>query len=227
MILAKLWKKIIQMIHPPSEFMDSSFSQEGEDLVLKSFFGDRSFADKGFYVDVGAHHPFRFSNTYNFYKQGWSGINIDATPGSMALFKKYRKRDINLEIGVGSSRKPLTFFQFKEPALNTFDEQLAKKHEELDGYPISGRVQVDVLSLDSILESHLPSDIHIDFLTIDVEGFDFDVLRSNNWKKFRPRFILVETIEGNAESITSYLAENGYRPVGSTQRTKFFKTETH
>lgn len=61
----------------------------------------KSFRKKkiGFYVDVGAHHPMRFSNTYFFYRMGWSGINIDAMPGSMKEFKKYRRRDINLELG--------------------------------------------------------------------------------------------------------------------------------
>ena len=64
-----------------------SYSQEGEDLVLRKIFKKQ---DKGFYVDVGAHHPKRFSNTFLLYKKGWNGINIDATPGSMKLFNKFR-----------------------------------------------------------------------------------------------------------------------------------------
>jgi len=68
------------------------YSQGAEDIILASIFGNR---EKGFWVDVGAHHPQRFSNTYLFSLKGWTGINIDALPGSMAIFKKMRPNDIN------------------------------------------------------------------------------------------------------------------------------------
>ena len=78
----------------------ASYSQEGEDRILQRLFENQT---PGFYVDIGAHHPRRFSNTYIFYKQGWRGINVDATPGSMFLFRVFRKRDINLEIAVDAT----------------------------------------------------------------------------------------------------------------------------
>ena len=85
-----------------------SFAQEGEDRVLFSLLfklhGGKHI-DNGFYVDVGAHHPYYLSNTYIFYRQGWRGLNIDAMPGSMALFEKNRPRDINLESGVGGGAR--------------------------------------------------------------------------------------------------------------------------
>lgn len=80
-----------------TRFGVTSYALQGEDLILREMLHS---AQKGFYVDVGAHHPFRFSNTYYFYKRGWSGINIDAMPNSMALFKRFRPRDINIECGV-------------------------------------------------------------------------------------------------------------------------------
>ena len=69
------------------------YSQNGEDLILNRFLENK---EKGFFIDVGAHHPIRFSNTYLFYKKGWSGINIDAMPGSMTKFNKIRPKDINI-----------------------------------------------------------------------------------------------------------------------------------
>src|SRR5437879_2682243 len=98
------------------------FGQEGEDLILDRLMGGRT---KGFYVDIGAHHPIRFSNTYLFSKRGWHGINVDAEPGSMALFRKMRPRDINIESGVGERAGTMLFYRFNEPALNTFDEKEA------------------------------------------------------------------------------------------------------
>ncbi len=97
-----LWEKLRAMkgkILGARGYMNPSYSIEGEDRIVRSLFWEKR--DTGFYVDVGAHHPFRFSNTYLFYTQGWRGINIDATPGSMRAFKKHRPRDINLEIGIG------------------------------------------------------------------------------------------------------------------------------
>ncbi len=84
----------------------NSYSQEGEDMVLRRLFEQKTV---GYYVDVGAHHPKRFSNTYYFYKRGWRGINIDAMPGSMKLFNKMRPRDINVEIPVSSGEGEILY----------------------------------------------------------------------------------------------------------------------
>lgn len=80
-----------------THFHTKSYAIQGEDLILRELF---EYAKSGFYVDVGAHHPFRFSNTYLFYKVGWRGLNIDAMPNSMKLFNRFRPRDINIECGV-------------------------------------------------------------------------------------------------------------------------------
>src|SRR5687768_10814903 len=104
----------------------TSYAQEGEDLILLRLFdGDLP----GVYVDVGAHHPFRFSNTCLLFERGWRGINIDARPGSMAAFRRARPRDINLEIGISERPAELEFFLFEEPALNTFDRALAEARQ--------------------------------------------------------------------------------------------------
>ena len=78
----------------PNMLPNICYSQNGEDLILNRFLENKK---NGFYIDIGAHHPIRFSNTYLFYKKGWRGINIDAMPGSMDLFNKIRSRDINIE----------------------------------------------------------------------------------------------------------------------------------
>src|SRR5580700_9536062 len=105
--------------HPPAPPYLESYAQEGEDMVMRRFFESR--ATPGFYVDVGAHHPQRFSNTYFFYRQGWRGINIDAMPGSMKAFETLRPRDINIEAAVSAEHQSLTYAIFNEPALNSFD----------------------------------------------------------------------------------------------------------
>src|SRR4051812_44497014 len=85
-----------------------SWAQEGEDLVLRRFFEGQK---KGFYVDVGAHHPHQYSNTFWFYRRGWRGINIDAMPGCMEGFEQHRPGDVNLELAV-SDAPTMTYFMF-------------------------------------------------------------------------------------------------------------------
>lgn len=204
-----------------------SYSQDGEDVVLQSFFENKK-GYKGFYVDIGAHHPIRFSNTWFFYKKGWRGINIDPTPGSMKTFRWLRYRDINLEIGVASQKGEMVFFCFNEPALNTFDKQLAIVRNNQNPYYIIKQTQVPIMPLASILDLNLPKDQKIDFLTIDVEGLDLVVLQSNDWNKYSPDYILVEdygfSITSLKESkIYTYLTSKSYTAVSILKRTTLYK----
>jgi FkbM family methyltransferase len=181
-------------------------------------------------VDVGAHHPVRFSNTYHFYKKGWRGINIDATPGSMRPFGWVRRRDINLELGIGAEAGNLTFFCFDEPALNTLSEQVAQERASGGRYSITKKVEVPILPLREVLQQNMPGGTRIDFLSVDVEGLDEMVLRSNDWQVFRPIFVLAEDTqfdpnEGNAQSsgVYAFLRDQGYKLVAKTPRTLIFK----
>lgn len=230
-VLGKHMLRIISKLR--IDFIDRkghrSYSQEGEDRVLSSLLfklhGGNHIKD-GYYVDVGAHHPYRFSNTCLFYRQGWHGINIDAMPGSMSTFAKQRPRDINLESGVGRKAERLKFFVFNEPALNTFDEGLAKARCN-DIWYIRSTVDVPVSPLSEILKKHLPNGQRIDFFSIDVEGFDLDVLQSNDWEKYRPLVVLVETLGLSFENLASdpvtvYLHTLGYVVYSKTVNTTFF-----
>ena len=175
-----------------------SYSQEGEDMVLKRIFDNQT---NGFYIDVGAHHPKRFSNTYNFYLKGWKGINIDAMPKSMDLFNKIRPRDINLELGVGQKEEELNYYIFNEPALNSFSKELSETRDKAkDSYFIKDIIKVEVKPLNKILDTHLINN-DIDFLNVDVEGLDLDVLKSNDWSKYRPKFVLVEILSSSLHNI--------------------------
>lgn len=229
-----LGKHLLRIINKQRiDFIDRkgyrSYSQEGEDRVLSSLLfklhGGKHIND-GFYVDVGAHHPYRYSNTCLFYRQGWHGINIDAMPGSMSAFEKQRPRDINLEGGVGRKAEILKFFVFNEPALNTFDEGLAKARCN-DIWHIRSTVDVPVSPLSEILKKRLPNGQRIDFFSIDVEGFDLDVLQSNDWEKYRPLVVMVETFGLSFENlashpVTEYLHTLGYVVYSKTVNTTFF-----
>jgi FkbM family methyltransferase len=200
-------------------FARVAYSQEGEDLILERIFERQP---SGFYVDVGAHHPTRFSNTYIFYLRGWSGVNIDAAPGSMKPFRATRPRDANIEAIIGSGREQVTFYIYKEPALNS---TLPPEQRGIDPtkYPVARQVRLTSRPLAEILAETVPPGQVIDFLTIDVEGMDLQVLRSNDWSRFRPKYVLAEEMKASGNgSVTEYMATNGYSVYCRTMNTIFF-----
>lgn len=208
-----------------NNFRNDSYSQEGEDLILKRIFDGQQ---KGFYIDVGAHHPKRFSNTYYFYRLGWRGINIDARPGSKKEFDKVRANDINLEVAISDTPTELTYFIFDEPALNSFDKELSLHRANTTGYKINKTITIKTEKLSDVLDRYLEISQIIDFLSIDTEGLDISVLRSNDWNKYKPLVILCEDSEFDIEKpnnseIYNYLLEKGYQLISKTVSTLIFK----
>jgi FkbM family methyltransferase len=207
-------------------FEHTSYAQEGEDIILRRIFESQR---QGFYVDIGAHHPQRFSNTYLFYLMKWSGINIDAMPGSMHLFNYLRPRDINLELAVGDADSSNTFFIFNDRALNTFDPDHAREYVA-HGYKIVAQIPIAMKALRDILHEHVPPGRTIDFLSVDVEGLDLEVLRSNDWARFRPTYVLVETLHADLDALATspvamFLHGHAYKLYAKTPNTAFFRCQ--
>lgn len=202
-----------------------SYSQEGEDMILRRLFEKQQ---TGFYVDVGAHHPKRFSNTYFFYKQRWNGINIDAMPNSMKIFERIRPRDINIEKPISDKKQVLTYYAFNEPALNGFSKELSAERENSNNnYHIIFEKDIETTTLEEIFDENLPKNQQIDFLSIDVEGLDFMVLKSNNFKKYKPKVILIEILGSSLNDIekdiiSEYLQKFNYSIYAKTINTVVF-----
>lgn len=180
--------------------------------LLKLFDGKKG----GFFVDVGAHHPYRYSNTFALYRLGWRGINIDATPGSMKAFDRVRRRDINVELTVGNTNTTTTFYMFEERALNTSSQKVAQAVIDSGQSRLLQKIQVRQKLLAEILDQYLPNNVVFDFLNVDVEGKDVEVLKSNDWKRFRPQVILVEELgihnvrQAIEATATRFLKDKGY-----------------
>lgn len=201
-----------------------AYSQEGEDLILRRLLGDKK---EGFYIDVGAHHPRRFSNTCIFYNQGWSGINIDALPGMKSLFDRVRARDTNVEVALSSDGREMAYTIFDDPAVSTFKAENVRWALSV-GCKILEMKTVKTSTLAEVLDEHQPIDQPIDFMSVDVEGMDLEVLQSNNWGKYRPRYVLVESfgveLKENAESqVYSYLRGINYELCAKTVNTYIYK----
>lgn len=209
-------------------YMNKSFSQEGEDLFLIRYFRAQKV---GFYIDVGAHHPKKFSNTYSLYLKGWHGINIDAMPGVKSTFNRNRRRDINIESGVSLRVGNLDYYQFTTSAVNTFSKEEADLKITKKGYKLKSIISISTQPLRSILKKNMPKEQLIDFMSIDVEGLELDVIDSNDWEKYRPKLVLIEdlNISSIEETLTSPLGKKmtslSYKPISKLFFTIIFEDE--
>lgn len=160
--------------------------------MLERFFQDKK---SGFYVDIGAWDPNAYSVTRHFYLRGWRGLNVEPIASRHEMFVAERPRDINLRALVGSAKGMTTFFEcVEEDYLSTTMPDVAELLRSR-GLTVN-EYDVDVEHLDALLERHCPKEI--DFLKIDVEGAEADVLKTIAFKKFRPRALVIEsTIPGS------------------------------
>jgi FkbM family methyltransferase len=207
-----------------------SYSQSGEDLILNNFF---KYKKTGSYIDIGANDHKKFNNTYFFYSRGWRGINIEPNIKKHANLRKKRKEDINLNFGVGQKEGFMDFYEFKPDTLSTFSTKTAKEYEKM-GHKITNRKKIMVFPLKDILDKYFKG-TEIDFMTIDTEGNDLDVLKSNDWIKYRPTYLIIETLEYRIDNLArknnkmfdDYLAEINYVPIIDTYINTVYYNKKH
>lgn len=179
-----------------------SFSQFGEDRFLTRYFEDRPL---GFYVDVGAYHPFNASNTFLLYDRGWRGINLEPAPEGLAQLQRHRPRDINLPLAVASEAGQVAFSMS-----GAFGGIVDPRRPWGDDAEPS--VLVDAKPLSQILDEHLPAGQTIDLLDVDCEGLDAAVLASNDWDRYRPDLVLAEAHDQSSTSeLESLMTDVGYQ----------------
>ena len=193
-----------------------SYSQFQEDLILDKLL---QYRKNGFYVDVGAFDPYRFSNTMHFYRKGWSGVNVEPNKEHWKRFIKFRSHDINLNAGIGDKKGKLTFYSIDPPTLSTFQKDQADAYIK-KGFKLLEKAKVPVFTLKEVLAKYAKNK-KIDFLSVDVEGMEIGVLKSNDWKLYRPNYLCVEsadysdTKEGSDsyKGIRIFLKSAGYKKI--------------
>jgi len=166
------------------EKIKNSFSQNGEDLLIEKYF-PKNF--KGKYLEIGAYHPVRLSNTYRFYKKGWRGKVVEPNPDIEHYFEKIRPNDVYIKAGIGDKKGALNYYHFFIPALNTFSKIEAEKLIE-EGHGLEKITKINILGVRKIVN------FKIDFLSIDTEGFDNQIIKSWPWEKTKPQVICIEKI---------------------------------
>ena len=189
----------------PTNSYLSTHSQYREDLVIDTLFKHKS---NGFYVDIGANDPDVLSNTKLFYNRGWRGINVEPEPNLHTKLCCHRVGDINLRVGVGPETGIMTFYRMSADTLSSFNKQAALQAGKLYGGTLIGEEPTPVAKLADILADNLLGR-SIDFMSVDAEGYDLAVLKSNDWSRFRPSVIIVE-INVGGNDIVAFLLKQEY-----------------
>ena len=209
----------------------TSFSQCGEDLIIE-FALNEMHIEKPAYLDIGAYHASDYSNTYLFYQKGFSGVCVEPDPILFAEIQKARKRDICLNVGVGFSEASVAeFYVMSCKTLNTFSKEEAERYQSYGSHSIEEVVRMPLLPVNTILEKYFTS--CPDFISIDAEGLDLEILNSFDFSKFRPAVFCVETItytedrsEQKVEEVIDVMRSRGYFSYADTYiNTIFVETE--
>lgn len=194
-----------------------SHSKSGDDIQIHKLM---NYKTKGTYVDIGCWKPTKHSNTYFFYLRGWKGICVDPNPELKSIFAKVRPKDTFVNAAVSNDASPETYYQLEDAlsSMNTLDYSFIKQHH-LEAN-VKAEIIVPKISLEHLLDTHLENGCPLDFMDVDVEGLDIEVLKSNNWNKYRPKIVMVESDFSLTEDLTSqvsqYLNSKNYILLGKS-----------
>tara|TARA_B100000787_G_scaffold101139_1_gene74704 strand:+ start:719 stop:1420 length:702 start_codon:yes stop_codon:yes gene_type:complete len=179
-----------------------SFSQEGEDLIINRIFKSNKIKYKNiFYLDIGAGHPIRYSNTLYFYHKGAKGITVDAHYENIVLHKFLRPKDISFNFLLGNSDEVVEYYKFNQPELNTTSQDRLKKLGEHKIFP-SHKEKIMKKNLNDFFDKELKKDLSkINFLNIDIEGGELELIKLIDWNIFMPNIICIEIIVNNFNEI--------------------------
>lgn len=202
----------------------NNYSQFGEDIFLQKYFDKK----KGFYIDIGCHHPFRYNNTFNLYKLGWSGLNIDLNLISIDLFNVIRPRDKNICSVISDKEGKINYYVPNKNLLSpeiTIDKKFSKKYKKHHGnlYEKFQANSVKWISIEKKYKKYLKK---VDFLKIDIEGSDLKVLMSINLEKLKPVLIMTEAPSSEINSkrkIVNYLKSKKYTIIFDNNLNIIFK----
>lgn len=228
----RLFRKLIGNFFIPK--IQFSYSQFGEDKIIEYLFHQLGL-QKPTYLDIGANEPKYISNTYYFYEHGSKGVCIEPNPSLCEKLIKQRPRDVIINAGVGiDNTEEADFYLFPNYAngLSTFSEKDALHWQEVGMYGL-GKIKyekvikVPLLNINTLLQDHF--NIIPDLLCIDVEGWDYEILKSMDFNKYRPKVICVETLLYDATqkgykhpAICELLQKNGYFLYADTRVNSIF-----
>jgi FkbM family methyltransferase len=179
-----------------------SYSQCGEDLIVNYIFGLRGI-NFPTYLDIGANDPYFLSNTAFFYRKGCRGINIEANPQLIAKLRRHRRKDINLNLGVGITEGEMDFYILSDPTLSSFSKEEVSLSTASGKIRITDVKKIKLTTVEKIIDEYNHGKFP-DFLSIDVEGMDQEILHAIPFNRYWPKIICAEAA--------------AYSPIGAGER---------
>ena len=226
-MIKKIAKKIINRLFPKPLPFTQTYAQGGEDILIAMGLKMANITHPT-YLDIGTNHPISLNNTYLLYEKGASGVCVEPNPVFNNLIKKHRPKDMILNLGVGKvSGETLDFYVLIPDVLSTFDAKEVEELSQQGHITVKEIIKVPTLSINDIIEKHcvqLP-----DIVSIDVEGWNQDIVESFDFTRCRPSVFCIETITFTMDStgakimpIINRMIENGYWILGETHINTIF-----
>ncbi len=170
------------------KYKKNSYSFNSVDLIINYLFKDKK---NGFYLDIGSQHPVSNNNTFLLFKKGWKGINIDLDKKNIDLFKIARPKDINLNFAISDTEEEVDLFFYHDASpINTLNKNVSSFQDA----KVGKIKKIKTKLLNNVLKD-LNISNHIDYMNIDVEGHENQVLKGFNINKYKPSVISVEYLD--------------------------------
>jgi len=202
-----------------------SFSQVGEDVIVYHLLANKKEMT---YLDIGANHPIDLSNTYHFYEKGYRGVLVEPDIRICEKINQMRPDDICLNIGIGfDEQEEADFYLMDNDVFNTFSKEEAEKFQNKNGFKIEDVIKVPLKNVNNIIEKYFKT--CPDFVSIDTEGFEMEILKSFNFEKYRPCVFCLETWNFEVDNcykrqdIIDFMITKDYEIFADTQINTIFK----
>lgn len=195
-----------------------SYSQHVEDILIESALQTLG-VERPSYLDIGANHPVLLNNTFLFYSKGSKGVCVEPNPEIFQKIKDRRRRDICLNMGIGTfDSDGADFYMMSSSGFSTFVKSEAEKCVRENNYgtqKIEKIIRISLIAINTLIEKYFPQGV--DLVSLDTEGYDFEILKSLDFKKYRPKVFCVETLRYEAtrklkkqNEIIDYMIAHGY-----------------
>ena len=227
MSIASRIKNKLKRPPPPPPNDKKCYAQSGEDMIM-AFIVYRLKLQHVTYLDIGSHHPFFLSNTAAFYESGSTGVCIEPDPILFKAIAEERKRDVCLNVGIGiDNQSSADFYVMSEKTLNTFSKEDALRYESYGNKKIEQVIKVPLVNVNDVMSKYFKP--YPTIVSLDTEGFDMEILKSMDFKKFRPQIFCIETItyteNGTEEKlipILEFMKQNDYFVYADTYINSIF-----
>lgn len=187
------------------------YSQFGEDITAANLLRN---VKSGFYVDIGAHHPLRHSNTALFHIWGWRGVTVEPMRQGFRAFRRYRPHAINVRAAIHNDEDSVTLFKFRGGLSNTTMQERVKGLRK--SKDVVGEEVVPALSLNDVFERHVPDGVRVNYLSVDIEGYDIEAMLAFDLARYRPDVVCLELYRPDMLALgenvaVKYMSEHGYQ----------------